>query len=481
MNLRLPIAACCAIALTACATGTPYNTPQSALPTAYSVALADASETTAATPQELTQWWRQFNDPQLTRIVETALDTNRDVQQALARIREVRALRGIADARALPQLGFSTAAARDRLSQNGRLPTANIPNRANIYQGGFDATWEIDAFGGVQHARDVAAAELERSEYDRAAVAVSVSAEVVATYLRLRGAQSQRAVLDNQLAVARESIAIASARVDAGLVSALDLLRARELAELLAARRPLIESEVEVAIRRLGILSGAQSSSLLTALATQQALPRVVPQLPPTMPAQLLARRPDLRAIERALAAENARVGVADAGRYPSLSANLTLGLLSLATGSLANAASAVWNAGASVSAPLYSGGSRNAELDAARARYAQATLRYDNATARAVEEVETAALRYASAQTRRQKLANAVAFDEDTRRLALLRYQSGLADFMEVLDAQRQLFNIEADELAAREEALGHLVSLYKALGGGWEVTAPRQAAAQR
>jgi outer membrane protein TolC len=199
------------------------------------------------------------------------------------------------------------------------------------------------------------------------------------------------------------------------------------------------------------------------------------------MPAQLLARRPDLRAIERALAAENARVGVADAGRYPSLSAHLTLGLLSLATGSLANAASAVWNAGASVSAPLYSGGSRNAELDAARARYTQATLRYDNATARAVEEVETAALRYASAQTRRQKLANAVAFDEDTRRLALMRYQSGLADFMEVLDAQRQLFNIEADELAAREEALGHLVSLYKALGGGWEVTAPRQAAAQR
>ena len=197
--------------------------------------------------------------------------------------------------------------------------------------------------------------------------------------------------------------------------------------------------------------------------------------------AQLLARRPDLRAIERALAAENARLGVADAGRYPSLSAQLTLGLLSLATGSLANAASAVWNAGASVSAPLYSGGSRNAELDAARARYAQATLRYDNATARAVEEVETAALRYASAQTRRQKLANAVAFDEDTRRLALMRYQSGLADFMEVLDAQRQLFNIEADELAAREEALGHLVSLYKALGGGWEVTAPRQAAAQR
>ena len=332
----------------------------------------------------------------------------------------------------------------------------------------------------MQHARDVAAAELERSEYDRAAVAVSVSAEVVATYLRLRGAQSQRAVLDNQLAVARESIAIASARVDAGLVSTLDLLRARELAELLAARRPLIESEIEVAMRRLGILSGAQSSSLLTELATQQALPRVVPQLPPTMPAQLLARRPDLRAIERALAAENARVGVADAGRYPSLSAQLTLGLLSLATGSLANAASAVWNAGASVSAPLYSGGSRNAELDAARARYAQATLRYDNATARAVEEVETAALRYASAQTRRQKLANAVAFDEDTRRLTLMRYQSGLADFMEVLDAQRQLFNIEADELAAREEALGHLVSLYKALGGGWEVTAPRQAAAQ-
>jgi len=479
MNRAVHAAAVCAILLTGCATGSKYVQPKSALPATYSVALPEGKQAPAATPQELAQWWRLFNDPLLTGIVERALDVNRDVQLALARIREVRALRSIADARSSPQIGFSSSAARDRLSENGRQPTSAIRNPANIYQGGFDATWEIDAFGGVRHARDAAAAELERSEFDRAAVAVSVSAEVVSTYLRLRGAQAQIAVIDDQLAIAGESIAIAAARVKSGLVSELDLLRARELAETLAARRPLVQSDVEVSMRRLGILSGAQASSLVAELSAPQPLPRVVPQLPAAVPAQLLARRPDLRAIERALAAENARVNIAEADRYPSLSANLALGLLSLATGNFANAASAVWNAGARISAPVYSGGRLNAELNAARARYEQAAIRYDGTTARAVEEVEAAALRYSGSHSRQEKLAAALNFDEDARNLAVIRYQSGLADFLEVLDAQRQLFSVQADEVVTREEALNHLVSLYKALGGGWNTT-DKQASAQ-
>jgi NodT family efflux transporter outer membrane factor (OMF) lipoprotein len=481
MKMHVLIAACGVATLAGCATGSRYAEPKPALPAAYSVALPDSKQAAAATPQELAQWWRQFNDPQLTKIVEGALDANRDVQLAIARIREARAMRSIADARALPQLGLSGSAARDRISQNGRLPTTGITNPANIYQGGFDASWELDAFGSVSHARDAAAAEFERSEFDRAAVAVSVSAEVVTSYLRLRAAQAQLAVLDDQLAIAKESIAIAAARVKSGLVSDFDLLRARELAETLAARRPQLLADADVATRRLGVLSGAQASSLIAELSAQRPLPAVMPQLPPTLPAQLLARRPDLRAIERTLAAENARVGIADAGRYPSLSANLTLGLLSLATGNFANAASAVWNAGARFSAPLYSGGSRNAELDAARARYDQAAIRYDDATARAVEEVEAAALRYAGARERREKLVAALNYDEDARNLAAMRYQSGLANFLEVLDAQRQLFSVQADEVATREETLNHLVALYKALGGGWDATAARQASAQR
>jgi len=467
--------------LTGCATGKKYVEPKAALPAAYSVALPDSKTAPAATPQELAHWWRQFNDPLLTGIVERALEANRDVQLALARIREVRALRSIADARSSPQIGISGSAARDRLSQNGRLPTTGLTNPANIFQGGFDATWEIDAFGGVRHTRDTAAAELERSEFDRAAVAVSVSAEVVATYLRLRGAQSQIAVIDDQLAIANEAIAIAEARVKSGLVSELDLLRARELAATLAARRPLVQSDIEVAMRRLGILGGGQATSLLAELSTPQALPRLVPQLPAAVPAQLLARRPDLRAIERALAAENARVNVAEADRYPSLSASLTLGLLSLATGNFANAASAVWNAGARVATPLYNGGRLDADLKAARARYDQAAIRYEGTTARAVEEVEAAALRFNGSRARQEKLAAALRFDEDARNLAVIRYQGGLADFLEVLDAQRQLFSVQADEVVTREEALSHLVALYKALGGGWDFgTQPTSAAAR-
>jgi len=481
MNHAFHAAAIGAILLTGCATGSKYVEPKPALPAAYSVTLPESKTAPAATPQELAQWWRLFNDPQLTGIVERALDANRDVQLSLARIREVRALRGIADARSSPQIGLSGSAARDRLSQNGRLPTTGITNPANIFQGGFDATWEIDVFGGVRHARDTAAAELERSEFDRAAVAVSVSAEVVASYLRLRGAQAQIAVIDDQLAVAGEAIAIATARVKSGLVSELDLLRARELAETLAARRPLLQSEVDVTMRRLGILSGAQAATLITDLSAPKPLPRVVPQLPAAVPAQLLARRPDLRAIERALAAENARINIAEADRYPSLSANLALGLLSLATGNFATAASTAWNAGARISAPIYSGGRLNAELNAARARYEQAAIRYEGTTARAVEEVEAAAVRYSGSRARQEKLVAALNYDEDARNLAVIRYQSGLANFLEVLDAQRQLFSVQADEIVTREEALNHLVALYKALGGGWDNSVRPTSAASR
>jgi multidrug efflux system outer membrane protein len=492
MNSRLLVAALAAPMLAGCATGTQYVRPQPALPVSYSVSLpgtkqvatdartpATPAQAPAATSAELAQWWRQFDDPLLTQMVERGLDANRDIRVALARIREVRALRTIADARALPEISLSGSTARDRISQNGRLPAIGIPNPATVYQAGFDATWEIDAFGGVRHARDAAAAELERTELDRAAVEVSVSAEIVSAYLRMRGAQSQVAVLDEQLNVARETITIASARVKSGLVSELDLLRAREVAESLAARRPLLQADADVAIRTLGVLTGAQASSLVSELTAQRPLPQIVPQLPPAVPAQLLARRPDLRAIERALAAENARIGVADAERYPSLSASLALGLLSLATGNFATAASAAWNAGASFSAPVYNGGSRNARLEAARARYEQAALRYDGAAARAVEEVESAALRYTGSRERREKLAEALRVDEDARNLAVIRYQGGLANFLEVLDAQRQLFALQSEELVSREEALYQLVALYKALGGGWSASQKQASAA--
>lgn len=453
--------------LAGCAVGPQYVRPGPEVPAQWSKALP-ATDAAA----DLAQWWRQLDDPVLTALIERALSANRDVREAVARIREARALKRVADADALPRVGASGSAARDRLSENGRIPMNGVPNPVDLYQAGFDASWELDVFGGVKRTREAAAADAERVEFDREAIAVSVSAEVAASYLRLRAAQLRLATLDDQVAVAQETIVLVAARVKSGLVSEFDLLRAKELLANLEARRPQFMMVVEVETRRLGVLIGAHAGSLVTELAPRQALPGAVPRLPATVPAELLARRADLRAIERSVAAENARVGVAEADQYPRLALRLSLGLLSIATGNFGTAASAVWNAGAGFTAPIYEGGALEGKAAAAQARYDQAVIRYEHAAAKAVEEVEAAAVRYTRERERRERLDAALRLDEDTRNLALARYQAGLADFLSVLDAQRQLFSAQDDEIVSRELALGHLVALYKALGGGWAET---------
>ena len=464
------VSALAALALLAgCSAGTRYVRAAPPLAAGWSTALP-GMEAPGATAAELAQWWRQLGDPVLSSMIDLALAGNRDVREAIARVNEARAMQRETDARALPQLGVAGSAARGRVSENNRVPLHGIPNPTALYQGWFDASWEADLFGAVRRAREAAAADAARVDFDREAVAVSVSAEVAVAYLRLRSAQAQLATLGDQIAVAKETISIVAARVKAGLVSEFDLLRARELLATLEARRPLVEAVAGVEMRRLGVLVGMQADSLLAELSVARPPPQAVPQLPAVVPADLLTRRADLRAIERALAAENARAGVADADRYPRLSLSLTFGLLSIATGNLGSAASAVWNTGVGVSAPIYDGGALDARLAAARARFEQAAIRYESAAARAVEEVESAALRYDGSRARREKLVEAVRADDEARKLSLVRYDGGLTDFLAVLDAQRQLFSLQDEEIVAREQALLHLVSLYKALGGGWD-----------
>jgi len=470
MSPRKAIVAALAAALAGCAAMTSPVREAPALPDAWSAALP---ATSSATERELTEWWAQFGDATLTGFVERALVHNRDVREAVARIAETRALAASVDARAFPTVEASASAARDRISENNRIPLRGIRNAVGMYQAGFDASWELDIFGGIRNAREAAAADARRAQFDREAVGISVAAEVAAAYFRVRGAQARLASLDQQVDVARETIAIVEARVRAGLTSEIDLVRAKEILAALQARRPPLLGTVDVNSRRLGVLVGAQSGSLVEALAAPRALPAVANRLPATVPAQLLARRPDLRAVEQALEAEYARVGVAEADRYPRLGLNLAVGLLSLSTGNLATSSSALWNAGLAARAPVYDAGARDAQVAAARSRYDQAAIRYDHLAAKAVEEVESAALRYQREREHGNALTAVLAATEDARNLALARYQGGLGDFLSVLDAQRQLFAAEDEEVLSRELALAHMASLYKALGGGWKPAA--------
>lgn len=462
---KLALTLASALLLGGCASWQPQagETAPPALPAAYAAPLAVAS------PAETARWWAQFGDEQLARLVDRALADSRDLRSAAARIRESRALAALAQARMQPRLGIGATLPRDRRSENSRFGAFTGRNPATEYQLGFDAAWEVDLFGALGLRREAAEAELESVIAASGATAISVAGEVAATYFELRGAQAQVQALERLAAAAAEVQALTAARERAGLVPALDRLRAQEQVALIQAQLAPARVRAEVAVRRLGVLVGADSQALLSELDAPVPLPESLPPLPGALPATLLERRPDLVAAERQWAAALSRAAGAQADRLPKLSLGATLGLLSIATGELFTSASRFWSLGLALRAPLYDP-ALSALVETERARAEQAALSYEQAAIQAVFEVEDAALRASRARERETQLASALAADNEALALARIRYDRGLTDFLGVLDVVRQQLAAEQELIAAREASFKHYVALYKALGGGWD-----------
>lgn len=453
--------------LAACASIQPQATPTTrpALPTKFDPPLA-----TAPVAAQQARWWAPLQDPQLDALMDRALAANRDVQTAVARINEARALASVAQARAQPQLSLGGYFARDRQSDNTRSGTLS-PNPATERRLGFDASWELDVFGAVARRRDAALADVYAASAQSGAVAVSIAGEVAATYVELRAAQALAVTLRELADAARSVEQLVAAREKAGLVSAFDRLRAEQQVMVTEAELPLAVAREQTAARRLGVLVGGDSHTLLAELAPPRPLPAALPALPAALPAALLDRRPDIVAAEAQWRAALARVAAAQADRYPRVSLGAALGLLSISQGNFFDSASAAWNIAASLSAPLYA-----PELVAAteveRARAEQAALGYQTAAMNAVLEVEQAMVRLHRAQERETQLAAALAADVEALKLARIRYERGLTDFLAVLDVVRSRSQVEQQWVEARAQTFVQFVALNKALGGGWDAT---------
>jgi multidrug efflux system outer membrane protein len=443
----------------------PAPTTRPALPAQFDPPLAAE----AAAGHEA-RWWAQLQDPQLDALVDRTLRANRDLKTAAARIAEARALAAAVDARRLPQVGVSGQIARDRQSDGGRFAVVS-PNPVTERQLGIDAAWELDLFGAVAQRHQAARTDLAAAAAQGGAVAVSVAGETAATYVELRAAQAQTATLRGLVQAAREIERLVAAREKAGLASEFDRLRAAEQVLVTAAELPPAQARAELAARRLGVLVGGDSQSLLAELALPRPLPSAVPALPAAVPAALLQRRPDLIAAEHRWRAALARTAAAEADRLPRVSLGGALGLLSIAAGSLFDSASVAWNVAALIRAPLYAP-ELAALVDAERARAEQAALAYQRSVIEAVLEVEAAALRLAHAREREAQLAAALAAGVEALSLARLRYERGLTDFLAVLDAVRNRSQVEQQWVEARAQTLVHYVALNKALGGGWDAT---------
>lgn len=455
------------LALAACAVGPDYRQPP--------VVASASAWTEPANPDAVdTRWWQTLGDPVLTGLVDMAVRRNLDVRIADAQLLEARASRDAAVGRRLPQVDLSGAVTKNEQSGNGVFPFSRIPGvdrRYGLYDAGFDASWEIDLWGRAARDVQAAGARAQAAVEARRGVLLQTIAEVVRAYVDLRGAQARLASV-TQDADARAKVAdLVAQRFRGGEASRFDQARAEAQARTTQALIPGVRSSVRTAAYQLALLTG-QPPEAMIALADQAAdLPPPPPMVGVGLRSDLLRRRPDVRRAERDLAAATADVGIATADLFPRITLMGALGQQSRTAGDFTSGGSTRFQVGPSLSWPILNFGRVHAQVRAADARSQAAASRYEQSVLGALSDSEIALNRYAAAGAERRereaaRLQSAMALD-----LARQRYRAGEDDLLVLLDAQSAYSQSEQAALMARAAELDALASLYKALGGGWEV----------
>ena len=470
---HLSVVALLAILTGGCAVGPNYHQPQVKAPAAWSEPLAGGETNSAIAAGD---WWKNFHDPELDSLIERAVLSNYDLHIAQARVREARAQYGVAAADLWPTVDASGSYARDRQSQNqplmGALPVPASLFENNVYQSGFDASWELDVFGGKRRAKEAAGAQVAASEFDRRDVLVTLLGDVARNYVDLRGYQQRLVIANENIVTQEKALAITRDRFEKGLASDLDVQQASTVLANTRAEVPTLERSSAASIHRLEVLLGRQPGMLEPELARAAPIPAQPPLVPVGLPSELLLRRPDVRRAERQLAAATANIGVAKADLFPKFYLTGSAGYESISASDWFAGASRLWSVGPTVQWRIFDAGRIRARVKAQDARQEEALASYEQTVLTAFEEVENGLVAYAKEQTRRRSLQEAVTSSQKSLDTANKLYANGLADFLRVLDAERSLYQAQ-DALAQSDRTVSaNLVSLYKALGGGWECT---------
>lgn len=367
-----------------------------------------------------------------------------------------------------PSMNTSASYSRSRRSMGISTIPPSAKLERNLYQAGFDASWEIDLFGGKRRAIEAARADIDAAVENQSDVLVTLLAEVARNYIEMRGLQRRLEIARNNIQVQQETVEITRVRFEAGLSSELDAVQAGALLATTQSQVPLLESSLKHAIHRISILLGLKPETLIAELTKEAPIPTVPDAVPVGLPSDLLRRRPDIRRVERELAAATARIGVVASDLFPkfSLTGNFGLQLESL---NLINR-SRFWSFGPTVRWPIFDAGRIRANIHVQDARQEQVLLNYEKVVLTSLEDVENALVAYTMEQVRQKNLLEAVNAHRRAVNLAIELFTKGLANFLNVLDAERSLYKSE-DDLAQSEYTLSQdLVALYKALGGGWE-----------
>jgi multidrug efflux system outer membrane protein len=425
-----------------------------------------ATDQKTATPLALAEWWRELRDPLLDRLMQQAVDGNLDVASAKAKIRAARALRREAIGGLLPTVEGTASATRQQTTTTSSVATTPV---SNLFQAGFDASWEIDLFGAEARTVEAASANVEATRNDLDSVLLTLVGDVASTYVEARGYQARIVLARRTAKSQRETAALTRTKFDIGSASAVDSSKAAAQAASTEANIPGLESSLSQAVHRLSILIGREPGTLIGAMAKGGPIPSPRRGLPAGIPADVLANRPDIRAAERRLAQYTAKVGAAEAALYPSVGLTGSISTSAARVGDLGKASTIAWSWGPSVTIPIFEGGRLIAARDEAAAVRDQYLIAWRQSVLTALEDVENALVSLAKERSRSRSLAEAANQYRRAATLSRTLYQSGSSSFLDVLDAERSLYSAEDTLIQSRVAITTDYIALAKALGGGW------------
>jgi multidrug efflux system outer membrane protein len=436
-------------------------------------------------------WWKNFNDPQLDSLIDRAYSGNLDLQQAMLRLQEARDQEITAAAAGLPQLSAGGSYTRYQLGLKGATKSFGgsggygatsggdssgilnmLDSPFNLYQLSLNASWEIDLFGRVRRAVEGAEANTEATREMRNDLLVSVQAQVGEEYAQLRSAQAQGAILTDNVKVEKDILDLTKNQFQRGLTSALDVDQAATQLSNTEAQETQFTQAEQTSINELNLLTGNPPGTLDVELTPVKPVLLVPPDVPLGIPASLARRRPDIRMAEAQLHEATAELDVSIADLYPDLTLNGSTGLRSMDFSHLFQWDNNFYQAGPSLTVPIFSGGRLTATVDLNDAKAQEAALNYKKTVLSALTEVENALVAYRNDRGRQLSLFQAVASAEDGLKLARDRYTHGLSSFIDVLNTEASLVQAQTQAADATLKVTVDLVTLYRALGGGWEAS---------
>jgi NodT family efflux transporter outer membrane factor (OMF) lipoprotein len=470
-----------AVALTACAVGPNYHSPSVKMPQEYIAASAAAAPNapgravTGATV-DLTQWWHALDDPELDSLIERAIRANPDIEIALTRLQQARTRQVVYAGDGLPVVAANAAAGHGTgsdFTRSGALPQlragdnkGNLPQIAEV--AGFAATWEIDLFGGIRREIEAGHYDVQAAAAARNAVLISVAADVARNYVDLRGLQMRLAILRDNVAITEQSRDLQQTRFDRGITNELDLQLAIREYSTLQSQLPIMQAAVAATQANIAVLLGVFPEDLAQELSKPGMIPDVPPAIQAGLPLDLLQRRPDIREAERSLAAATARIGVATSNLFPRVALNAGLGTQSDTI--TTRHGSHIWDFGPSVYWPLLDFGALDAQVSIADLQTHAQLLAYKKTVIGAVQDADDAIANFSAQQQRLRDLTHALNASQRALSLAQQRYDRGLTDFLNVVDAEQQAYTLADQYTMSQQSAAEAFIYLYRALGGGWE-----------